>query len=252
MGVDSTAVLVLWARTSIVPDLILFADLGAESPTTYAYRQVIDRFLERVGFPPITVVKYAPGHGHYNSILTDCLIKGMLPSLAYGGKGCSMKWKVQPQTAYLKTWPLAIRAWSNGQRIRHAIGYDAGPKDSRRGVESHDNELEEFYFPLRDAGWDRERCIREISNDPILMDIGQALGVPHLPPKSACVFCPSSKPEEVSFMATSNPMSASQALLVEAEAAPRSTTVGGLWRSATKARPAAWSDYLADFHPALP
>ena len=53
MGVDSTAVLVLWARTSIVPDLILFADLGAKSPTTYAYRQVIDRFLERVGFPPI-------------------------------------------------------------------------------------------------------------------------------------------------------------------------------------------------------
>src|ERR1700723_337870 len=84
MGVDSTAVLVLWWHQGIRPDLIMFADPGAENPQTYAYRQVIDRFLDRVGFPPITVVRYKPGHGHYDTILSDCLIKGMMPSLKHG------------------------------------------------------------------------------------------------------------------------------------------------------------------------
>jgi hypothetical protein len=175
MGVDSTAVLLLWSRTGVVPDLIMFADTGAERQSTYAYRNVIERFLREVGFPPLTVVNYAPRHGHYDSLLSDCLVKGMLPSLAYGGAGCSQKYKVQPQMAYLRTWPPALQAWSNGQKLRHAIGYDAGPIDMRRGQSAFDTELEEFVYPLREAGWDRDRCIREITDDPILSEIGREL-----------------------------------------------------------------------------
>jgi hypothetical protein len=61
LGVNSTAMLVEFARRSIQPDLVLFADTGGEKPETYAYLPVIQRFLEQVKFPPvITEVSRGP------------------------------------------------------------------------------------------------------------------------------------------------------------------------------------------------
>ena len=150
MGVDSTAVLVGWRRLGLRPDLILFADTGSEHRGTYRYRAVIEVWLVAVGFPPLTVVRYRPRHGRYTTLVEDCLIKGVLPSLAYGSKACSQKWKVGPQNTFLRTWSLALAAWSRGQRLDHAIGYDAGPKDMRRGGEGADTDLERFIYPLRE------------------------------------------------------------------------------------------------------
>ncbi len=166
MGVDSTAVLVGWRRRGIRPDLILFADTGSEHRGTYHYRKVVEDWLVAVGFPPLTVVRYRPRHGRYTTLVEDCLIKGVLPSLAYGSKACSQKWKVGPQNAYLRGWPPALAAWSHGHRLDHAIGYDAGPKDMRRGGDGADTDLERFIYPLREWGWgpdpmrdgDRGRC----------------------------------------------------------------------------------------------
>src|SRR5580658_8213180 len=57
-GRDSTALLVgLWQR-GIRPDLILFADVGAERQATYDFIPVMNRWLKSVGFPEITVVRY--------------------------------------------------------------------------------------------------------------------------------------------------------------------------------------------------
>ncbi len=83
VGVDSTAVLVGWRRLGLRPDLILFADTGSEHRGTYRYRAVIEDWLVAVGFPPLTVVRYRPRHGRYTTLVEDCLIKGVLPSLAY-------------------------------------------------------------------------------------------------------------------------------------------------------------------------
>jgi hypothetical protein len=50
-GRDSTALLVgLWLR-GIRPDLILFADVGAEKQATYDYLAIMNRWLKSVGFP---------------------------------------------------------------------------------------------------------------------------------------------------------------------------------------------------------
>ena len=58
MGVDSTAVLVEFAGRRHRPGLILFADTGAEKEETYAYMPIMNAFLERHGFPTITVVRH--------------------------------------------------------------------------------------------------------------------------------------------------------------------------------------------------
>ena len=43
-------------KRQIPVDLILFADTGAEHPHTYAYLEVMDRWLKDHGMPPITRV----------------------------------------------------------------------------------------------------------------------------------------------------------------------------------------------------
>ena len=245
MGVDSTAVLVGWRGLGLRPDLILFADTGSEHRGTYRYRAVIEDWLVAVGFPPLTVVRYRPRHGRYTTLVEDCLIKGVLPSLAYGSKACSQKWKVGPQNAFLRTWSPALAAWSHGQRLDHAIGYDAGPKDMRRGGEGADTDLERFIYPLREWGWDRTRCEAEIAADADLCAAAARHGVPPVPPKSACVCCPSTRPCEVDAMAEHEPAGLGAALAVEAAALPTLRRFDGLWRRSTAARPGSWLAYAA-------
>jgi 3'-phosphoadenosine 5'-phosphosulfate sulfotransferase (PAPS reductase)/FAD synthetase len=86
LGVDSTAMLVEFARRAIRPDLILFADTGGEKPETYAYLPVIQDYLARVGFPAVVTVRYTPTRAAYDTLEAQCLHTGTLPSLAYGGK----------------------------------------------------------------------------------------------------------------------------------------------------------------------
>src|SRR3954464_7393437 len=83
-GVNSTAMLVEFARRGIRPDLILFADTGGEKPETYQYLADVARpFLERVGFPPVLTVRYVPVRASYSTLEGQCLRTGTLPSLAY-------------------------------------------------------------------------------------------------------------------------------------------------------------------------
>lgn len=244
-GVDSTAILVEFARRGIRPDLILFADVGWEKQATYRWGAVMDAFLADVGFPPVTVVRYAPGHGGYASLEEDCLVKGMLPSLAYGRKACSRKWKIDPQWDYLTAWAMAREAWLAGVKIRHVIGYDAGAKDARRATNlPAESDYERFEYPLREWGWDRERCVAEIAADPRIRRIADALGLPPVPPKSACIGCPATQPAELTALVAEEPAAVARALEIEWRAAPRLQTVGGLWRKATKARPASFTEYL--------
>lgn len=52
MGRDSTAMLVGFKQRKIRPDLILFADVGAEREGTYAYLPVINQFEILFGSNP--------------------------------------------------------------------------------------------------------------------------------------------------------------------------------------------------------
>src|ERR1041384_2544583 len=101
LGVNSTAMLIEFARRRIRPDLILFADTGGEKPETYQYLEVIRPFLRHVGFPDVIVVRYQPKTAPYVTLEEQCLHTGTLPSLAYGGKSCSLKWKRSCQDRFI-------------------------------------------------------------------------------------------------------------------------------------------------------
>ena len=101
LGVNSTAMLVEFANRGVTPDLILFADTGGEKPETYQYLPVNQDYLKGVSFPPVVTVRYEPKTPPYRTLEGQCLHTGTLPSLAYGGKSCSQKWKRQPQDAFI-------------------------------------------------------------------------------------------------------------------------------------------------------
>ncbi len=132
MGVDSTAMLVGLHQRGIRPDKILFADTGSEKPETMAYLPIMQAWLRSVGFPEIEVVRYAPKHGLYSTLEGNCLVNETLPSLAFGYKKCSLKWKREPQDRHCRAWQPAKDAWAAGLKCVKCIGYDAGPADSKR------------------------------------------------------------------------------------------------------------------------
>lgn len=130
---------------------------------------------------PFELVSYTPKRFKhwppYYGILEMCLTNATLPSKSLGGSSCSLKYKKAPQDAYLARWRPALDAWERGQRVTRLIGYDAGPRDTKRANHalSIDDPRYECQYPLREWGWDRDACIRRI----------EAEGLP-VPPKSAC------------------------------------------------------------------
>lgn len=249
LGVDSTAALVGLNILGIRPDLILFADTGDEKQETYDYLPVIQAWLARVGFPPVGVVrrvietfKHWPP---YRSLGENCLTNGTLPSLAFGFKSCSLKWKVYPQNQYCDRWDRAVAWWAAGGKLKKVIGYDAGTNDRKRyaqavGVE---DPKYDYWYPLIDWGWDRDRCKAEIAK----------AGLP-VPPKSACHFCPASQPEELHEL---KKVYLRSIVIMEARARPRLEKIEGLWRNGVKGtrggkkRPGRMTDYIRE-HGLLP
>ncbi|WP_130855635.1 hypothetical protein [Olivibacter jilunii] len=289
MGVDSTAVLVELNRRGIRPDAILFADTGNEKMETYAYLSLINSWLEKVKFPEVTVVRYVPKKFGdalpYTGLGENCLSNGTLPSLAFGFKSCSLKWKVLPQNKWTDRWQPARDCWRSGGKVRKIIGYDACPKDLKRYA--HARHMEDpkydYWYPLIEWGMDREACRQSIRSE----------GLP-VPPKSACIFCPATRPEE---LRSHKPAYLRYIVIMEACAKPRlqgcmsaeqlqadfehrmqlwnqrlecargqerqkllakkprlkkpGSGCAGLWRRATRQRPAMMTDYIRD-HELLP
>jgi hypothetical protein len=121
LGVDSTALLVGFTRLGIRPDLILFADTGGEKEETYDYHPTLDQFLQDHGLPTVTVVRNIvtdfKNWPPYETLEQNCLTNGTLPSLAFGFKSCSLKWKAAPQHAFVKRWQPALDCWASGGRL---------------------------------------------------------------------------------------------------------------------------------------
>lgn len=240
MGVDSTALLVALRNSNIIPDAILFADVGNEHPETNMYKPVIDRWLADNGFPAITVVRYIPKkfkHGRYSTLYGNCVRNKTLPGISFGPKSCSMKWKGQPLDKWvLKNYPKTIT-----QRL---IGYDASTKDQARcgGVVETKSENFTWLYPLAFMGWDRDRCIQEISEAGLM--------VPH---KSACWFCAGTSKDELSKLAAEYPRLAALAIKMEDIARPNLRIIEGLWGRSVKGtrkpeskRPGSWKEFISN------
>lgn len=226
-GVNSTAMLVGLAERRIRPDVVMFADTGSEKPETYEYLEVIAGYLSRVGFPPLVRVKNASPIAGYESLEDECLKTEQIPSKAFGRSGCSFKWKIAPQERYTASVPGVAELWARGGRVVKALGYDAG--ETRRSSLDHDDRYE-YWYPLREWGWDRALC------EAAILRAGLSI-----PAKSACFFCPSSKTREVIALGKSHPELLGRALEMErrAKAAGKLLFIRGLGRNF------AWADVIA-------
>lgn len=228
-GVDSTALLVILKRAGIRPDLITFADVGGEKPETYETVELMSRWCVSVGFPAIVTCKYDTTHAPYNDLEGNSIKNETLPSIAFGKKSCSIKWKQVPQDYHVKgcasgpnkcpPHPLWLDCQERGIKPVKLIGYDAGPADLNRVKninktraekiakgEKYDDSFE-FIYPLQQLGIAREDCIKLILDE----------GLP-VPIKSACFFCPSSQKWELWWLAGTHPELLEKALVMEVTA----------------------------------
>jgi len=203
LGVDSTAMLIGLKHRGIRPDLILFADTGGEKPDTYLYAPIFQQWLRDAGFPRFEVVRYVPRFAPYDTLYGNCWQNETLPSLAFGRKSCSIKWKREPQDRYVGRWIPAREAWDAGLKVRKLIGFEVGEEYRRYGDRGDDPDYD-YWYPLMDWGWDRETCQRVIADE----------GLP-VPVKSACFFCPASKKPELVQLSSGSPDLYAQSLTLE-------------------------------------
>lgn len=229
-GVNTIALLVALRRMGVVPKSIVMADPGAERAGTIRYRdEVLPPWLDAAGFPRVQVVTRAE-EGAYRerawrleTLRQECMRIGALPSVAYGWKKCSAKYKGEAQRWHMARQPWALAEWGAGRRIVKAIGYDVGEgKRVRRAFGTPWEDARFFpWYPLHAAGMEREDCA-----DLILSE-----GLP-LPPKSACKWCPNNTLQEWEELRDDDPEGFAEALAMSRNAVAGITTpdVVGLMR----------------------
>lgn len=208
-GANSTALLIEMVNRNVVPDLIIFSDTGGELPETYQFVSDFSEWLVSKKFPKINIVRY-----ERETLEQDCLRKNMLPSIAYGFKTCSHKYKIQPMDKFCNNWQPAKDVWKKGGKIIKLIGYDAG--EHHRAKIPEDKKYI-YQYPLVDWGWGRKKCLE------IVKSIG------FTPRKSACFFCPSSKKYEILNLSKTHPDLMARAIKMEKNAICR--VVKGLGRN---------------------
>lgn len=220
-GVNSTALLAgLYERQEPV-DLILFADTGGEFEQTYQTVEQVSAKCEELLGLPITVISNADREGFRHTSLEDeCINNKTLPSLAFGFKGCSAKWKRQPMDRYVKSWPPAAAALEKGFKTVRLIGIDAGEAHRSAALEDADDPRFIYRRPLIDWGWAREECVEACE---------RVFGF--TPGKSACWFCPANRKHEVIALAQRRPDLFERAVAMEKNAAENLGTVKGLGRN---------------------
>lgn len=216
-GTDSTAMVIELVNQQQPIDLILFADTGGERPEIYEHIENFSKWLKTKNYPKINIVKKEK-EGKTITLEEECLKIKSLPSIAYGFKRCSDHFKIRPQHKFIKNWQPAIDAWAAGLKVVKYIGYDAGKERRKENALNRVDNQYEYKFPLIDWGWERDECIETIKKAGI-----------KLPGKSACFFCPSSRPKEIIDLYEKHPNLLDRALKIEENA--ELTSVKGLGRN---------------------
>jgi hypothetical protein len=228
-GINTIAVLVELARRGETPTAIVMSDPGSERRGTHEYReQVANPWLRARGWPEVTVVT-RKGEAPYRprakdtpqgTLYEECIRIKALPSIAYGWKKCSQKYKAEPANWWTERQAWAQAAWARGERITRVIGYDADESSRARPEFLAGLEKKRFipWYPLLEKGIDRDECIAIILR----------AGLP-LPPKSSCRWCPSNTLAEWEEL-RSDPEGWAEAMALSTNAEIDSPDVVGLMR----------------------
>lgn len=212
-GTNSTAMLIEMVGRGEKVDLIIFADTGGELDATYQYVELFSEWLVNRGYPEITRVRKG---GSDETLEQVCLRLKQLPSVAYGFKTCSQRFKIEPQNTFINNWPPAVAAWAAGDKVIKCIGYDADePQRATHAIDKFgDDKKYTLRFPLVDWDMGRDECVESI----------RRAGLP-LPGKSSCFFCPNRRPHEILALPEELKVRA-----IEMEANAELTTISGLGR----------------------
>lgn len=203
-GVNSTAMLIEMYRRGVIPDVTLFSDTGGERPETMLAVQRMSEWCVQRGMPEIITLR-SPNTTLYD----DCVARKSLPSLAYGYRSCSIRFKQEPQEKFLNNWQ------EKGEIIYRCIGFDY-KEFHRIRVSENPNKWINAY-PLVEWKINRDRCIEIVAEERI-----EAI-------KSSCFFCPAMKPREVIQLGEEHPELLDKALAMEERADLH--TVKGLGRT---------------------
>lgn len=185
--------LVGMSERGIVPDAIVFADTGGEKPETYRFLEVMQKWVKSKFNQEIVIAKHPT-----DTLRDSCFRNGTLPSKAYGFPGCSVKFKHQLMEKY-ETFE-----YGPDEHIVKAIGYHVN--ETRRSDVEAKGRYSYRYF-LREWNWTQMDCVSAITR----------AGLP-LPWKSACYFCPSSKPHEIIWLSKIHPALFADAVAMEQNA----------------------------------
>lgn len=230
-GVNSTALLCGWVERGLPSvGLILFSDTGGERPETYAHIETFSAWLTEHGMPAIDTVRKVTKDGAVETLEQNCLAHGMLPSLAYGFKKCSHKFKRAPQDKAVNNWAPAREAWGRGEKVTKLIGFDADEPHRAERIADEDGKYR-YRYPLIEWGWGRKECLAAI----------QRAGI-EPPAKSACFFCPANTVSEIQQLQREHPDLLARALAIEEAAAVNFQTIKGLgrrfaWRDVVHGKP---------------
>ena len=229
-GVNTIALLLELFRRGERPDGIVMSDPGDEWPETHVYRDTImNPWLAERGWPTVTVVSViseAPfrpraSKTEQTTLMGECNRIKSVPSIAYGKKKCSQKYKARPANWWMERMPFVREAWARGEKVTRAIGYDADEPGRAHPQIADALEARRFtpYYPLLDAGINREDC------EAIIL----AAGLP-LPHKSACRRCPANKLHEWAEFRERFPEDFAEAMAMERDADIDNREVVGLMR----------------------
>lgn len=126
----------------------------------------------------------------YQTLEEYCLITEQLPSVAYGIKMCSKKFKIEPFESFVQNWEPAKQARKNNLLIRRLKGIHA--KEINRLIGKNGK-----LIPLEEDGYRNEYPLIKHGLDDIGCQVLIAsTGLP-VPPKSSCFFCPNRKIKEI-------------------------------------------------------
>jgi hypothetical protein len=212
------------------PRAIVMCDPGSEREGTHRYRlAVANPWLRSVGFPEVTVISRKEEGLHrarawqLETLEEECLRIHALPSIAYGWKKCSQKYKGEPSRWWLARQPWAQAEWAAGRKLVKAIGYDFDEPERVAAAFQNPWEVARLvpWYPLFEAKLARAAAVELIRSQ----------GLP-VPPKSSCTFCPSNQLAEWKQLRAEEPEAFARAVAMSRNAASHieSPDVVGLMR----------------------